>query len=164
MSCKVSIMMKNLYHKFLLKARLLLNPWTFTKNANIRLLPVRYYILYLTFLFDCFCFSKSQRIANPIRKTMMISVHQQMMKEKKNLKGKRRRKRWGRQNFISWRLMQFSIVSKIIRDCIGYALLRSVIGPKYPSHSPNQSNAKLTNHESVARLFPTLRGIFLSSD
>ena len=50
--------------------------------------------------------------------------------------------------------MQFSIVSKIIRDCIGYALLRFVIGPKHPSHSPNQSNAKLTNHESVARLFP----------
>ena len=50
--------------------------------------------------------------------------------------------------------MQFSIVSKIIRDCIGYALLRFVIGPKHPSHSPNQSNAKLTNHESVARVFP----------
>ena len=38
---------------------------------------------------------------------------------------------------------QFSIVSKVIRDCIGFALLRSVIGLENSRHPLNQSDAKL---------------------
>ena len=41
------------------------------------------------------------------------------------------------------KLEQFSIVSKVIRDCIGFALLRSVIGLENSLHPLNQSDAKL---------------------
>ena len=34
-------------------------------------------------------------------------------------------------------------MSKVIRDCIGFALLHSVIGPENSCHSLNQSDAKL---------------------
>ena len=34
-------------------------------------------------------------------------------------------------------LVKFSNVSKVIRDCIGFALLRSVIGPENSRHSLN---------------------------
>ena len=37
---------------------------------------------------------------------------------------------------------QFSL-SKVIWDCLGFALLRSVIGPEYSRHFVNQSDAKL---------------------
>ena len=40
-------------------------------------------------------------------------------------------------------LEQFSTVSKVIRDCIGFALLRSVIGQENSRHPLNQSDAKL---------------------
>ena len=36
----------------------------------------------------------------------------------------------------------FGWVSKVIPDCIGFALLRSVIGPENSRHSLNQSDAK----------------------
>ena len=37
----------------------------------------------------------------------------------------------------------FSCLSKVIRDCMGFALLCSVISPENSSHSLNQSGAKL---------------------
>ena len=37
----------------------------------------------------------------------------------------------------------FNCVSKVIRDCIGFALLRSVIGLKKSRHPLNQSDAKV---------------------
>ena len=37
----------------------------------------------------------------------------------------------------------FNSVSKVIRDCIDFAFLYSVIGPENPRHSRNQSDAKL---------------------
>ena len=37
----------------------------------------------------------------------------------------------------------FNSVSKVIRDCIDFALLHSVIGPENSRHSRNQSDAKL---------------------
>ena len=37
----------------------------------------------------------------------------------------------------------FSCLSKVIRDCMGFALLRSVISPENSRHSLNQSGAKL---------------------
>ena len=67
----------------------------------------------------------------------------------------------------------------MIRDFVGFALLRSVIGRGNSHHSLNQSDSKLkTNHNLVACVFPrfrplgcfnfefslVLKGIFLSSD
>ena len=37
---------------------------------------------------------------------------------------------------------------KVIRDCPGFDLLRSVIGPENLRHSPNQSNEKLKLNQS----------------
>ena len=70
----------------------------------------------------------------------------------------------------------FNSVSKVIRDCIDFALLRSVIGPENSRHSRNQSDAK-TKTDLVTFVFPRFRqfcrlyfefplarkGIFLSS-
>ena len=41
----------------------------------------------------------------------------------------------------------FVQVSKVIRDNIGFALLRSVFVPEKSHHSLNQSDAQLDNHD-----------------
>ena len=50
----------------------------------------------------------------------------------------------------------FNSVSKVIRDCIDFALLRSVIGPENSRHSRNQSDAK-TKTDLVTFVFPRFR-------
>lgn len=57
---------------------------------------------------------------------------------------------------------QYSIVSKVSWDCVGFDLLHSVIGPKKNSqHFLYQSDA---NHDLVTRIFPRfLVGFTLSS-
>ena len=47
----------------------------------------------------------------------------------------------------------FNWVSKVIRDCIGSALLCSVIGPENSRHSLNQSDAKLTSNMTWSPAF-----------
>ena len=49
-------------------------------------------------------------------------------------------------------------VWKVIRNCIGFALLRFVIGLENSRHPLNQSDAKLikTNRDLVTRVFPRL--------
>ena len=49
---------------------------------------------------------------------------------------------WSKQYAVSHRAI-FNWVSKVIRDCIGYALLRSVIGLEISRHPLNQSDAKV---------------------
>ena len=44
---------------------------------------------------------------------------------------------------LKGQLEQFSIVSKVIRDCIDFALLRSVIGLENSRHPLNQSDGEL---------------------
>ena len=46
-------------------------------------------------------------------------------------------------------------MSKVSRNCIGFALLRSVIIPENSCHSLNQSDSKpKTNRTTVTRVFP----------
>ena len=42
----------------------------------------------------------------------------------------------------------FNGVSRVIRDCMDFALLRSVIGPENLRHSLNQSDGKLKLNQS----------------
>ena len=56
----------------------------------------------------------------------------------------------------------FNSVSKVIRDCIDFALLRSVIGPENSRHSRNQSDAK-TKTDLVTFVFPRFRQFFVST-
>ena len=53
----------------------------------------------------------------------------------------------------------FNWVSKVIRNCFGFALLYSVIGPQNSNHSLNQSGAKLkpVRLAPVTRVFPRFR-------
>ena len=52
----------------------------------------------------------------------------------------------------------FNSVSKIIRDCISFALLLFVIGPENSHHSISQSNAKLKPMTNlIAHVFPRFR-------
>ena len=52
----------------------------------------------------------------------------------------------------------FNWESKVIQDCIGLTLLRSVIGPESSCHFLNQLDVKSnTNHDLVARVFPRFR-------
>ena len=41
-------------------------------------------------------------------------------------------------------------MSKVIRDCLGFSLIRSVVGPEIL----NQPDAKQNNHDSKAHVFP----------
>ena len=51
----------------------------------------------------------------------------------------------------------FSCLSKVIRDCMGFALLRSVIGPENSRHSqPIRCKAK-TNHDLISCVFPRFK-------
>ena len=47
-------------------------------------------------------------------------------------------------------------MSKLIRDCIGFALLRSVIGLEISRHLRNQSDAKLNQSRLGYTRFPAL--------
>ena len=57
-------------------------------------------------------------------------------------------------------LEQFSTVSKVIQDCIGFALLRSVIGLENSHHPLNQSDAKLKAIVTWLLAFSRARGRF----
>ena len=59
----------------------------------------------------------------------------------------------------SWYHCDRAIFSWVIRDCIGFALLRSVIGPKNSCLSLSQPIKCKTNinHDMVARVFPRCR-------
>ena len=54
----------------------------------------------------------------------------------------------------------FNSVSKVIRDCIGFALLHSVIDLEISLFFPNQSDAKLkSNRHLVTRVFPRIKPV-----
>ena len=55
----------------------------------------------------------------------------------------------------------FGWVSKVIPDCIGFALLRSVIGPENSRHSLNQSDAKQRTITTWSPVFSRALGISL---
>ena len=48
-------------------------------------------------------------------------------------------------------------VTKVIRDCVGFALLRYVIGPENSRHIFNQSDKTKTNHGLVTCVFPCFK-------
>lgn len=67
--------------------------------------------------------------------------------------------KWGETGFRNWQtvLQRFSFsVSKVIRNCFGLALLRSVIGLKNSYQPLNQSDGEQSDGELFRRVFLAL--------
>ena len=68
----------------------------------------------------------------------------------------RKKNRWANFPDIYRWIEFFSIVSKVIRHCIGFVSFGSVIGPENSCHSPNQLDEKLKPITTWSTRFPSV--------